>query len=108
MKVPKLYISNMILFILIISTSLLEAQCPMCRMSAEANLNDGGSMASGLNQGIIYLLIFPYILVSIIAFFWLRNHRRVEQQEQAEEIKKLLEPFDVVIPSKDLNKSIDS
>ena len=92
----------------IISTVILEAQCPMCRMSAEANLKDGGSMANGLNRGIIYLLIFPYLLVSIIAFIWLRNQRKVQQYEQAEEIKKLLEPCDVVISAKDFDQSIES
>ena len=34
-----------------------------------------------------FALIFPYLLVSIIAFFWIRNERKVQQQEQLEEIK---------------------
>jgi hypothetical protein len=111
MKIPVFYISKMVLLIVLvvlISTVVLEAQCPMCRMSAEANLKDGGSMAAGLNRGIIYLLIFPYLLVSTIAFFWLRNQRKVKEQEQAEEIRRLLEPCDVVISAADFNESIES
>ncbi len=66
MKIPVFYITKMVLivlFIILISAVVLDAQCPMCRMSAEANLKDGGSMAAGLNRGIMYLLIFPYLLI---------------------------------------------
>lgn len=52
----------------------LAAQCPMCRMSAEANLKDGGTAARGLNNGILYIFAFPYILVSIIGYIWWRNY----------------------------------
>ncbi len=111
MKIPVFYITKMVLivlFIILISAVVLDAQCPMCRMSAEANLKDGGSMAAGLNRGIMYLLIFPYLLIGTIAFIWLRNQRKVQEQEQAEEISRLLEPCDVVISAADFNESVDS
>lgn len=110
MKTPVFNSSKIVLlivFVVLISAVVVEAQCPMCRMSAEANLKDGGSMAAGLNRGIIYLLIFPYLLISIIAFLWLRNQRKVEEQEQAEEIRILLEPCDLVISATDINESIE-
>lgn len=74
-----------------------EAQCPMCRMSAETNLKAGGTAAAGLNKGIIYLLIGPYIMISTVAFLWWRNRRAVKAQEQEEAIQALLEPHDVVV-----------
>lgn len=74
-----------------------EAQCPMCRMSAEGNLKAGGTAAAGLNKGIIYLLIGPYIMISTIAFLWWRNRRAVKAQEQEELIQALLEPHDVIV-----------
>ncbi len=74
-----------------------DAQCPMCRMSAETNLKSGGTAAAGLNKGIIYLLIGPYIMISTIAFLWWRNRRAYHAQELAETIQGLLEPHDVII-----------
>lgn len=69
------------------------AQCPMCRMSAETNLNDGGTMASGLNTGIIYLLSIPYLLISIISFLWWRNSQVIAEEEALDEIRLLMEPL---------------
>ena len=71
-----------------------EAQCPMCKMSGETNLKNGGTAALGLNQGIIYLLSIPYVLVSTIAVLWWRNRRLVKTQELQEELRLLLEPHD--------------
>ena len=33
-------------------TSEVAAQCPMCKMSAESNLKNGGTVGKGLNAGI--------------------------------------------------------
>lgn len=56
----------------------LEAQCPMCRMSAESNLKDGGSAGKGLNNGILYMLATPYLLVLGIGVFWYYNRNKSE------------------------------
>ena len=55
------------------------AQCPMCKMSAESNLKNGGTAGRGLNAGILYMLALPYTLVGTIGFIWWRNHRRKEE-----------------------------
>ncbi len=60
----------------------LLAQCPMCRMSAESNLSNGGSAAKGLNNGILYIFAFPYLLVSILGFLWWRNNKKTKELEQ--------------------------
>ncbi len=70
----------------------VDAQCPMCRMSAESNLKAGGTAAAGLNKGIIYLLIGPYIMISTVAFLWWRNRRLVQQQERETYVRSLLDP----------------
>ena len=80
-------------FICLALTFETLAQCPMCRMSAETNLNDGGTMASGLNTGIIYLLSIPYLLISIIGFLWWRNSQIMAEEEALEEIRLLMEPL---------------
>lgn len=69
--------------LMLLSISVLSAQCPMCRMSAESNLQNGGTMGSGLNAGILYMLVAPYLIVGGIAFWWWKN-RRKEGENEAE------------------------
>ena len=54
----------------------LAAQCPMCRMSAESNMQNGGTAGQGLNAGILYMLAAPYLLIASVGFLWWRNRRR--------------------------------
>ncbi|MBX2893019.1 MAG: hypothetical protein KF734_19060 [Saprospiraceae bacterium] len=59
------------------------AQCAMCKASAEANLKNGGGDPRGLNAGILYMLMLPYLLVFGIGYWWWSN-RRKERQEVSE------------------------
>ena len=47
-----------------------QAQCAMCRAVLESE--ESQSAAEGINNGIIYLMIIPYILVAGIgyAIYW--------------------------------------
>ena len=56
------------------------AQCPMCRMSAESNLKNGGTEGSGLNTGILYMLAMPYLLVATLGFVWWKNRRDTSEE----------------------------
>ncbi|MBK7410232.1 MAG: hypothetical protein IPL49_05950 [Saprospirales bacterium] len=58
-----------------------QAQCPMCRMSAESNLKDGGTAGKGLNTGILYMLVTPYLLVGFFGYMWYRNRRETPGEE---------------------------
>ena len=42
------------------------AQCAMCRAVLETE--EGGVKAEAVNDGIVYLMAFPYILVGIIGY----------------------------------------
>ncbi|MBK9285556.1 MAG: hypothetical protein IPM51_14740 [Sphingobacteriaceae bacterium] len=45
----------------------LIAQCAMCKQAAETSLkSDPNSVARGLNSGILYLLLMPYLLLCFI------------------------------------------
>ena len=48
----------------------IEAQCAMCRAVLESE--EGQSTAEGVNDGIVYLMSIPYILVGGIGFiiYW--------------------------------------
>ncbi|MBK9734379.1 MAG: hypothetical protein IPO92_05170 [Saprospiraceae bacterium] len=70
-------------FLLILGLALtitpeLSAQCPMCKISAESNLRDGGSAGKGLNTGILYMFCIPYLLVGTLAFLWIRNRKNYD------------------------------
>ena len=57
-----------ILLVLVFLAALpLDAQCAMCRavLESEENL----SQAKGVNNGIVYLMAIPYILVALTAFY---------------------------------------
>lgn len=51
----------------------LHAQCAMCR----AVLESGGdnAVAEGINNGIVYLMAIPYILIGVLLFFVFRKIR---------------------------------
>lgn len=77
-----------IIFVLLVCVVVvnfeLVAQCPMCRMSAESNLNSGGTAAKGLNNGILYIFAFPYVLVSIIGYIWWKNNKKSKLEANGE------------------------
>lgn len=58
------------------------AQCPMCRVSAETNLENGGTEGSGLNKGILYLLAIPYVLIFVIGYTWWKNNKKQKSLEE--------------------------
>lgn len=64
------------LYLLLFSVSV-QAQCAMCRASLESNVSDGDvAVSAKLNLGIIYLFVTPYLLFSLVAFFWYRTSRK--------------------------------
>ena len=62
-----------ILFILVLFISeITRAQCAMCKAVVE---NGNVTMAEGVNDGITYLMVFPYILVGTL-FYFLYRHKK--------------------------------
>lgn len=66
----------------LVSPPEVEAQCPMCRMSAESNLENGGTAGKGLNNGILYMLAMPYFIVGAIGYVWWRNRNKSREEEE--------------------------
>ncbi|MEM1326074.1 MAG: hypothetical protein AAGI23_08980 [Bacteroidota bacterium] len=64
------------LLFLVFGVETAEAQCPMCRIAAETNLEGGGTAGKGLNSGILYMLMTPYLAVGLIGFVWWRNRKK--------------------------------
>jgi hypothetical protein len=73
----KYIISIIISLFLVLET---YAQCAMCRAVLESE--EGQSTAQGVNDGIMYLMAIPYLLVAGIAFmiYWkyFREKKEIE------------------------------
>lgn len=58
------------IFVLLLPV-LTSAQCVMCRAVLESEGNAG--VAEGINNGIVYLMAIPYILVAGVFYFVYRK-----------------------------------
>jgi len=65
------------LFLFLISMLDAEAQCAMCRAVLESD--EDTSKAEGINNGIVYLMAFPYILVGVIGYIIYRNRQKLKE-----------------------------
>ena len=53
-----------------------SAQCAMCRTQLENNFTNGEpGIAAGINTGILYLLVMPYLGVLILGYLWYKHSR---------------------------------
>ena len=66
----------LILVLLLLFVDDSQAQCAMCKSVVESNLQNGDTIGSGLNDGILYLMAMPYISLALIAFFWARHNKK--------------------------------
>jgi len=65
---------TILFFLLLFANNLISvAQCAMCKTTAESDLNGGGSIANGLNTGILYLMAIPYIILMIGGYFFFKK-----------------------------------
>ncbi|MFV0566384.1 MAG: hypothetical protein ACK5NB_11195 [Flavobacteriaceae bacterium] len=56
---------------------VLTAQCAMCRAVLETE--QGQNTAEGINDGIVYLMAIPYILIGGIAYFIYRKFKALKK-----------------------------
>ena len=54
------------LFIFLINVDEVNSQCSMCRAVLESE--EGQTTAKGINNGILYLMAIPYLLVGFIGW----------------------------------------
>jgi hypothetical protein len=74
-----LLIKNKIVYILfsIFYSHTSKAQCAMCRASLESEGN--AVKAEAVNDGIVYLMIIPYILVALIGYTVYRMYQKKQE-----------------------------
>ncbi len=80
----KLKIVLLSLLLLIANCQLVIAQCAMCKGAVETNMSTGRNViGNGINAGIAYLFVFPYLTVGVIAYLWYRNSKKALAQKLA-------------------------
>lgn len=55
-----------------------NAQCAMCRAALESS--DGNIKAEAVNDGIVYLMIFPYLLVALVGYAVYRLRKKKKEK----------------------------
>ena len=69
---------SIIFLLVVINTSFLQAQCAMCKRTAETDMQSkkNTSAAKSLNGGILYLLSIPYLIGAVGAIAWYKNRKK--------------------------------
>lgn len=75
MSLSRFYSFAAVFLLLLIAFAPLDAmaQCSMCRAVVEENISGKGT---GINNGIVYLMIFPYALVVLLAIGMVMKMRK--------------------------------
>ena len=63
---------KLVILFLVFIPQFISAQCAMCKAVVESGEPE---LAEGINSGIMYLMIFPYLLVGIL-FYYIYKHKK--------------------------------
>ncbi len=63
-------------FLLFFYFQFSYSQCAMCKAVVESGDNN---MAEGVNDGITYLMIFPYLLVGVLLYSLYRYNKKLQK-----------------------------
>jgi len=69
----KIFKSTLVFLLFFLGTIPATSQCAMCKAVVE---NGDVSMAEGVNNGITYLMVFPYILIGLLFYFIYRYKKK--------------------------------
>lgn len=58
------------------------SQCAMCKATLESDLAAGGSAGKGINNGIMYLIAFPYLLLGVVGYFVYKHYKKTRNSDQ--------------------------
>ena len=66
--------ATMLIIVYFFFSFSVNAQCAMCRAALEGEGNI--KKAEAVNDGIVYLMMIPYIMVGVVGFFVYRMFRK--------------------------------
>jgi len=77
----KQFIKPLLLICLIMAVAHVAfSQCAMCTEVADEASRNGNSAGDGINKGVLYLFLSPYLIVGTIGFILWRSRRRAQQE----------------------------
>jgi hypothetical protein len=62
--------------LLLAASSPAFSQCAMCAGQVETAHSAGSSVAEGVNKGVLYIFMMPYLITGTIAYFWWRTRKK--------------------------------
>lgn len=72
--------ATIFLAVMLIFSMDASAQCAMCRSTLENNFSNGNpGIGAGINTGILYLLMLPYLAVMVLGYFWYKSSKHAEK-----------------------------
>lgn len=83
-------LKSIFIFIFLISMiSVGYGQCAMCTAVAEEAMRNGSSQGAGINKGVLYLFVTPYLLVATIGFIWWRKRVKAKEEIELDSAKEI-------------------
>jgi hypothetical protein len=73
MKRSYFYTIFVLAIFLFLHSEVFAQGCVQCRMGPSSNLEGGGNVARGINSGILYLMLIPYLLIMSIVGYVFRK-----------------------------------
>ena len=73
----------LIILSLLLTSKLFAQGCSMCKAVAETSVAGGNSQGAGLNAGILYIMVFPYILIGVGFYFWWRHRKQIQKEQES-------------------------
>ena len=75
--------SVFLLMLLVFNCGQLWAQCAMCRGIVESTMANGrNNVGVGLNTGIMYLFVMPYLIFACVGYLWYKKSRQARDQQR--------------------------
>lgn len=65
-----------LLILLILINTAAFSQCAMCKAVVESDMQAGGTAGENINNGILYLMFIPYLLMGSVGYFIYRHYKK--------------------------------
>jgi hypothetical protein len=53
----------------------------MCAGTVESAHGSGSSVAEGVNKGVLYIFMMPYLIIATLGYFWWRGRKNHPEEE---------------------------
>ena len=73
----KRYISFLLTALILVAVYLPSfSQCAMCAGQVESAHGAGSSVAEGVNKGVLYIFMMPYLIAATLGYVWWKARKK--------------------------------